>query len=838
MILLGEPLLQVVFFTLIAVQTLLPQIPQDSKNTTPPPVRLDFLGDPLPAHAVARLGSTRLKHPGEVISVIFTPDGKGLISGCYMTRARGQTDTDGVRIWDPQTGKLLRRLGGFLYGPDHLALSKDGKLLATPSGASVIGILELETGKTRFQIRWAGGSNVVRVAFSPDAKVLAVKGNGSGIQLWDAGTGEILKRFGADGGGNICYSPDGKTLATTGETAVHVWDPATGKEIWHYDVPNKWFANVLQFSHDGQLLVVDSGDLFLLEARTGKLVRRWRPHDSSIESVAFAPDDTVLATGCDGRHLGGKGGGEIRLWDLATGKLIRSIPSKGQITYALDFSPDGKILASGDYDELVRLYDPKTGEELLSRRGHQDHIQNVAYSPDGKVIASSGFDGALKFWRWQSDQAIQSFHDSDQSLNSIQYSPDGKHLATGGEDGKVRLYDPVAGLKKSLDNQSNSKQIWAVAYHPSGKFLAASGLDYTRLWDVGAVKELRRFDGGGGEKQIVSIAFSPDGKMLAFGRVNSTIQIVEAETGKPIRHFGGDSNQLCAIAFRPGSKSLAAAYHYGITRLLDVNSGAEQVRYGSNGNGTQSIAFSPDGWFLAAVDNLTDVLIWEALTGKEVQRFKGHDHWVMSVAFAPDGKTVASGCRDRSVLVWDATGLDEKLGAATQAVTKQEIEKCWNDLTSSNALTACRAMWKLRSSPREAAECLGKQLAAAPPVNGVPIAKWIAELDDAQFTVREQATLALAKLGEAAMPALQDTAAIAKTAERRRRCEDLLGRIQEKPLTPETLRELRAIAALELMSAPEAEQVLGRLAAGGSGARITRESQGALQRRKQRMAAR
>ena len=830
---------QVAFIALIAVNsTELSQSPQVPNDATPPPVRLDFLGDPLPPHALARLGSTRLQHPGDVMSVIFTPDGKGLISSCYMHRVREQTAADGVRIWDPQTGKLLRKLGGFIHGPDRLALSRDGKLLATPSGASVVGVLDLETGKMRFQIRRAGEGNVVRVAFSPDAKVLAVKGNGSDIQLWDALTGEILNRFGSDGGGNICYSPDGNTLATTGEKAVHVWDPATGKEIWHYDVPNKWFANVLQFSHDGRLLAVDSGDLFLLEARTGKLVRCWRPHPTTIESLAFAPDDTVMATGCDGRGRGGNANAEIRLWDVATGKLVRSIPNTGEITYALDFSPDGKILASGDYDNLVRLYDPKTGAELLPRRGHQDHIQTVAYSPDGTVIASSGFDGALKFWRWQSDQAVQSYHDSDQALNSIAFSPDGKLLATGGGDGQVRIYDPDTGLKRFLGNHASQNQINAVGFHPSGKLLASSGFDKTRLWDIAAAKELRQLDGNNRHDNVGTLAFSPDGRMLASGQWDSTIQLVEVETGKPIRTFGGNSDQLCAITFHPGGRSLAAAYHYGTTRLLDVNSGAEQVRFGPNRNGAQSIAFSPDGWYLVTVDNLTDVVIWETLTHKEVQRFKGHDHWVMSVAFAPDGETVASGCRDRSLLVWDATGLDEPAGAAVRAATDQELEKWWSALASSNALTACRAMWRLRNSQREAATFLDKQLNAAPPVDAAPIAKWIGQLDDTQYAKREQATQELVKLGEAAMPALQDAVATANTAELRRRCEALLGDIKEKPLTPQTLRELRALAALELMKAPEAEQVLARLAGGGPGARITRAAKESLQRTKQRAAAR
>src|SRR5262245_40602738 len=60
--------------------------------------RTDRYGDPLPPGAVARLGTTRLRHRGA--DVTFSKDGKHLISFGW----------DGeVRFWDADSGKLIRQ---------------------------------------------------------------------------------------------------------------------------------------------------------------------------------------------------------------------------------------------------------------------------------------------------------------------------------------------------------------------------------------------------------------------------------------------------------------------------------------------------------------------------------------------------------------------------------------------------------------------------------------------------------------------------------------------------------------------------------------------------------
>src|SRR5207249_2589605 len=75
-------------------------------------------GEPLPGHAIARLGSGRLFHP-RINRLAFSPDGSVLAS----------SGEGGVRIWHATTGQQLARLP--VEARSTFAFSSDGQFLAT-----------------------------------------------------------------------------------------------------------------------------------------------------------------------------------------------------------------------------------------------------------------------------------------------------------------------------------------------------------------------------------------------------------------------------------------------------------------------------------------------------------------------------------------------------------------------------------------------------------------------------------------------------------------------------------------------------------------------------------
>ncbi len=106
----------------------------------------------------------------------------------------------------------------------------------------------------------------------------------------------------------------------------------------------------------------------------------------------------------------------------------------------------------------------------------------------------------------------------------------------------------------------------------------------------------------------------------------------------------------------------------------------------------------------------------------------------------------------------------------------------------------------------------------------------MADLDADQFDVREAAFKELKGLGEQVLPALRRALAGEVSAEVRRRLEALLSDPPVLADIPAVRRDVRAVAALEMIGTRGARAVLEKLATGSADARLTQEAKASVRR--------
>jgi RNA polymerase sigma factor (sigma-70 family) len=819
------------------------------------PVQVDRHGDPLPAGALARLGTVRFRHGGIVNSVAFSPDRKTLVSG-------GQ---DGVaRIWDLATGKLLHRLPGYRgtrannVWVESVAFSPGGKYLATGNGNgdSTIRLWDPATGKELRQFDGHRG-NVSGLAFVAAGKRLVSAGSDGLVLLWEVATGKKLKTFDGQQGWirAMALSHDSKTLATGGDDkAVHLFDVATGKEVRSWKGHPEMVV-ALAFSRDGRTLATGCWDrvIRLWEVKTGKEIRQCQGHYSPVSALAFFADGKTLASGSWDRT--------VRLWDVATGKELRQCEGHRGPVPAIALSADEKTLASGSWDETVRLWDVATGKEVRPTGGHQHAVTAAAFSPDGRVVATGGEDHTVRLWdvstgrqlhqlrgpgvtlkNPRTGQESRHFQGPNGRADAIVFSPDGKTVTVACWDHTVYVWDVATG--KHLRQFRRLPAGVRSAFTPDGKVLASA--EFSKdviLWAVDTGKRLRSVSGGKvppqgqvGPLPIGCVALSPDGKTVAagFSRPNAKVLVWDVATGKQLHKCLGQHDYIPTLAFSPDGKTLASGGGDFSNvmmpvpiHLWDVASGQEIRQFRGHPDVVTGLAFSPDGKTLAAADGRT-VFLWEVASGRPRGHFDGHWGTVWGVTFSPDGRSLASVSQDTTALIWDLTGLkrDGKLPALH--LSTEQVQVLWTTLAQEDAARAYAALWQLVAAPRQAVPYLARQLRPVAAADPRRVSRLIGDLDSKQFPVRNRAGKELEQLGEVAGPALRAALAGKPSVETRQRLRQLLVRLA----TPSSrqLQQLRAVEVLEHLGTADAHEVLRKLALGAPGARLTQEAGAARKR--------
>jgi WD40 repeat protein len=470
------------------------------------------------------------------------------------------------------------------------------------------------------------------------------------------------------------YSPNGEMLAAAiadstitgiGKNGVLLWNVASGKLVAEFFNGHLHGVETVAFSPDGTMLASGSVDQTILLWDLASHQPQSPPlkAESTVSTVAFHPAGKVLASGSYD--------GKIIFWDIQNRmKIGEIVKAHDGVVNKITFSKDGKILASGGGTVIssqgdgntIRLWDASTYEPIGKQlTGHRGHVQSLDFSPNTDLLASSGLGGNVILWDLTvapfKDKLLQQGNpDGEPRVFSVAFDKDGKTIAWGDSTGKIKLWNVEEQTLQGDLPLIHNEAIHSLSFSPTDNSLISATNTKIILWDVVGPPQLwHSFRGN--KEGVWGIDLSPDGTVLAVGGQDNTLALWSLEDKHPLApSFSPNTGTaIRTIAFHPAGNVLCFSDGSKNVFLGDVKTRqlVNDPLEGNVGN-VRDIDFSPDGKLLASSGSNGHISIWNTVTWKPIDPpLKKHVGDVWSVAFSPDGKKLASAGEDAQIILWD-----------------------------------------------------------------------------------------------------------------------------------------------------------------------------------------
>jgi WD40 repeat protein len=792
----------------------------------------------------------------------FTPDGSRL-----MIVAPGGV----VQFHDPQTGKVvaeskpviekddvqilenLRILGRgdnqsasstTRYSNTWHELTEDCRWVLTWSNKPLLTEITTDpAAKPRQVVLESPGGEFSSRGFTPfavDGNTLVGCNNYVTMLRWDIRTGKLSKKTQIKSSNFVFrHTRDGKRVATwrydiQPTEELRVWDTETGAEAVKLDGAenHKGYGDV-QFSPDGKRLVAvgerddKTRTATVWELDHGKVIGRVTLPSWCSSAFLLADGKTLLAAS-DMRMFG--------TWDIATGRRLSPVSGHESDILHLAFTPDGKTLltASASPDEQHTAWDAMSGKKLLSLLGTHgtetfgtvpQGSPSFVLTPAGAVVSTE--HGTLIWTNRKTGREMRRItprHIASEPIRELMHE-ESVTLTIDPQTGKPAVFALVAfGSSPYACGAKEWKEIATSLDAESGEVLAHRSYSRSYYYPAGIA--------------------SPDGRWLARQTHDSVIleSAFSGSGGFKLKHpdilsphylFTPDSQTLITVTTKLPAEQSPDTPDTSTIRLWEVRSGKQRLAFDAPldlvalGKAARfaplTFAVSRDGRFLASACTDNTIRVWDLSKGAEVAKRSGYTNVVRTLAFRPDGKALASGHSDGTALVWDLSGLADVKQTATDRAA------AWKNLASSDAAKAYQAIISLSADP----DCVTFLRDKVKPALAVPagqIRKLVEDLGDDEFTTREAATQTLTKLEGIIDGDLRAFLRGELSAEQHRRILDVLAKRTLTESDQERLRTLRCVEVLERVGSVEARSVLGELAKGPAGARLTREAANAVRR--------
>lgn len=594
---------------------------------------------------------TRINTPTAMFAAAIDPKGERVVTG----HADGN-----VFVWDARTGARQAALPvsdsaiyavTFAPGSGRLVVAgADERLHIWDLSA------EAEIGASK-----PIGDIVVTLGFDSHGGRIVGKGNSDAVYVWEASTlRQLSVMTHGDRVNSAELSPDGSLVLTASEDGTaRLWDAATGEKLRRIEREPRGIGWAT-FSTNGRLIATaQEKTVRIRNARTGERLVEMRGHNDWVVFVQFRRDgNLVVSVSSDGT---------ARVWETRTGLALLELRGHTGGVYSARFSAGGDLVTTASYDGTARIWDVSTGREL---RAHADWVLDAAFSPNGAELLTVGPDSNLYLWNGRTGKRVsQILGAHDESITSVEYSPDGTEFVTASDDDTAKIRDSTTGetistLESYLDgdeSRGHYDTVNSASFSPDGNRVVTASSDWTaRIWDADSGEEILMLARNPKAEfpeshsgQVLDAAFSPDGELVVTVGADKLARVWDAETGEQLRVLRGHREVAGSVDFHPKSDRLVATAGWDFSaRVWNVETG-QQVAKLSHPEKVATAAFSPEGRWIVTGGPQGITRVWDWRGQKLLAEMKMHADFINSAIFSPDGRRIVTTSDDRTARMYE-----------------------------------------------------------------------------------------------------------------------------------------------------------------------------------------
>jgi WD40 repeat protein/DNA-binding winged helix-turn-helix (wHTH) protein len=631
-----------------------------------------------------------LKHDGEVVVSVFSPDGERILTASYDRTARiwdadgrllatlqGHNDKvefaafspDGqrivtasydhtARVWNTADGRLLAILQGHTDAVIRAEFSSNGQRIVTASADHTARVWNTMDGRL-LTVLQGHTATVWAATFSPDGQRIATASLDHTARVWNTADGRLLATL--QGHTGIVYrpefSPDGQRIVTASyDQTARVWNTADGRLL--ATLSHEGGVRRASFSSDGQRIVTASWDYTARVWNTadGRLLATLR-HEGKVNHAEFSPDGRYIITASYDYTA--------RLWNATDGRLLATLQGHSAPVMHAAFSPDGLRIITGSADHTARIVNMAGSRVLATLQGHTARIMHASFSPDGQRIVTACTDNTARVWRAGDGRVVAALQGHTGGVWAAKFSPDGQHIVTASLDHTARVWNARDGRLLTI-LQGHTEPLLAAMFSSDGRRIVTASGDHTaRLWNTADGHLLTTLQGHTGA--VYSAVFSPDEQRIVTASADHTGRVWNVADGHLLTTLKGHTDAVYAASFSFDGQRIvtASADHTG--RVWNTADGRLLAILQGHTDAIWSAAFSPDGQRIATASADHTGRVWNTADGRLLAILQGHTDAIWSAAFSPDGQRIATASADHTARVWNTA--DGRLLAILQGHT-------------------------------------------------------------------------------------------------------------------------------------------------------------------------